>query len=266
MINRIEQTFKKAKTPCLITFTMANDPDFDVSLSALKALVDGGADILEIGMPFTDPAADGVTIQKAGQRALKSGSCMKETLRLVRALRENNQTTPIILMGYANPVHAYGYTAFCCDARAAGVDGLLIVDMPPEESDELRAAMAAEEGLALIRLVTPTTDEARLVTILDGAGGFLYYVSVTGVTGGQKASPEDVVSHIDVIRKHTVLPIVVGFGIRTPEDAAALGEGADGVVVGSAIVQKIAQNASEQGFEGDLTAQIRALKTALDRG
>lgn len=243
-ITRIERRFqalKQQKRAGLVTFTMAYDPDEETSLSILKQLPQAGADIIEIGMPFTDPMADGPSIAEAGQRALKAGAKLSGVLDMVRDFRKNNQDTPIILMGYVNPVFHYGYERFSKDAADAGIDGLIIVDLPPEEDDELFQA-AGKQGLAMIKLLTPTTDEARLKTILPKATGFLYYVSVAGITGTKSATQGSIANALATFRKHTSLPIVVGFGIKTPEQAAAVAKVADGVVVGSALVREIATN------------------------
>lgn len=261
-MSRIETTFKALSRPALITFIMAGDPDHITSLDVLKLLPKAGADLIEIGMPFTDPVADGPVIQLAGQRALNAGANMGQTLSMVREFRKENQTTPIILMGYANPVHAYGIETFLKDAQDAGIDGLILVDLPPEEDAELKdgglSAKAKAHNIDLIRLITPTTTPERLKTLLHGASGFLYYVSITGVTGAAQATPEALKPHLDEIRKQTSLPIAVGFGIRSPEDAARMGAVADAVVVGSAIVQTIANDETAK-----LPAQISALSKAL---
>lgn len=241
-MSRIKSTFKKlqaADRTALITFIMAGDPDKESSQSILDQLPECGADLIEIGMPFTDPAADGVTIQKAGLRALKAGMTLRKTLEMVQAFRSKNQHTPIILMGYANPVFSYGYDRFVTDIAAVGVDGLIIVDLPPEEDSDLRL-LATAKGIDMIRLVTPTTDEKRLINVLDGASGFLYYVSITGVTGAAKADLSALKPHIDSIKKSTDLPVAIGFGIKTPKDAQEMSALADAVVVGSAIVEKMA--------------------------
>ena len=215
-MSRIEKRFQALKEEghsALVTFIMAGDPDYDSCFDVLKALSEAGADIIELGMPFSDPAADGETIQFAGQRALKAGTKMKDILRMVTEFRAGNAETPIILMGYANPVFHYGYEKFAKDARNAGVDGLIIVDLPPEEDEELRKAAKAE-GLNIIRLVTPTADEARLKVILDGASGFLYYVSITGVTGAAVADVNALKPHVEMIKGATDLPVAIGFGIK----------------------------------------------------
>ncbi|MGH1456067.1 MAG: tryptophan synthase subunit alpha [Alphaproteobacteria bacterium] len=237
-MNRIETTFKNLDRAALVTFIMAGDPSIENSAKVLAGLPDAGADIIEIGMPFTDPAADGLTIQHAGQRALAAGATMVSTLAMVRDFRENNDATPIVLMGYANPIFSYGFEKFAQDASAAGVDGLIIVDLPPEEDGELRG-LADATGIDMIRLITPTTVGARLDTVLSGAIGFLYYVSITGVTGTAKADMGALKPHIDEIKTKTDLPIAIGFGIKTPEDVKSMAALADAVVVGSAIVDKV---------------------------
>jgi tryptophan synthase alpha chain len=260
-MSRIEQIFAALDRPALITFIMAGDPDSRTSLAIMKSLPEAGADIIELGMPFTDPMADGPTIQLAGIRALESGQTMKKTLHIVKHFREENDKTPVVLMGYFNPVLQYGLQQFMNDASAAGVDGLIIVDLPPEEADETISAAKAN-GLDIIRLITPTTDEERLPKVLKDASGFLYYVSITGVTGAAKADLSKITPHIAQIKKHTALPIAIGFGIRTPEDAAAMGRIADGVVVGSSIVQNIFDN-REKCPKTAVSGQIAALATAI---
>ncbi len=257
-MSRIEKIFSALNRPALITFIMAGDPDAATSLEVLKALPDAGADIIELGMPFTDPAADGLTIQLAGQRALASGQTMAKTLQMVRDFRLGNADTPIVLMGYFNPVLQYGLEKFANDAAAAGVDGLIIVDLPPEEAGETLSA-AKNKGLDIIRLMTPTTTLQRLPKVLEGASGFLYYVSITGVTGASQADMSKIKPHIEEIKKHTSLPIAIGFGIKTPEDAANMGNLADAIVVGSSIVQSIADRKSAK----DVAAQVHALRNAL---
>lgn len=256
-MSRIEQTFAKLERPALVTFITAGDPDLDTSLEMLKALPTAGADIIELGMPFTDPVADGPTIQAAGIRALENGANMNRTLQMVRAFRKTNNETPIVLMGYANPLFAYGYKAFAKDAADAGIDGLIIVDIPPEEDKDLRDALEGHD-IDLIRLITPTTDETRLEKLLESASGFLYYVSITGVTGAAKADMSAIAPHIEKIKSKTDLPVAIGFGVRTPEDAANMGKIADGVVVGSAIVTAL----NEQGVTPAL-ALVEGLSEAL---
>ena len=222
-----------------IPFITAGDPDRETSLAILKQLPKAGADIIELGVPFSDPMADGPAIQAASQRALKAGMTVKGTLALVERFRKDDDKTPLVLMGYYNPIHAYGVESFARDAAHSGVDGLIIVDLGPEEDSVLRA-LAAKSGLAIVRLATPTTDDQRLSTVLDGASGFLYYVSVAGVTGTKAFTETDVKTAIDRIKRKTDLPCAVGFGIRTPEGAAAIARIADAAVVGSAIVSRIA--------------------------
>ena len=261
-MSRIESTFKNLKRPGLITFITAGDPDYDKSLGILKALPAAGADIIELGMPFTDPMADGPTIQFAGQRALDAGANMNKTLQMVREFRKNNAATPIVLMGYANPIHAYGVEKFAADAGHAGVDGLIVVDLPPEEDEVLRAA-AKKAGIDIIRLITPTTHEQRLPKVLEGASGFLYYVSITGITGAASADFTKIKPHIAHIRSATKLPLAIGFGIKTPDDVAKMAEIADAVVVGSAIVQNIADNQNNPNLPEIIANQVSALASGL---
>lgn len=237
-MSRIEAKFKSLDRSALVTFIMAGDPSIEESLDVLKGLPEAGADIIEIGMPFTDPAADGISIQRAGLRALKAGATMITTLQMVRDFRAGNDDTPIVLMGYANPIYAYGLEAFAKDASEAGVDGLILVDLPPEEDSELRQ-FTDQCGLDMIRLITPVTDAARLPKVLAGASGFLYYVSITGVTGTASADMDALKPHLDQIRAQSDLPIAIGFGIKTPDDARAMGALGDAVVVGSAIVDQV---------------------------
>ncbi len=258
IMSRIAQTFarlKSAQRPALVTFIVAGDPDAAASAKLLEQLPAAGADIIELGMPFTDPMADGPAIQAADLRALASGMTLKKTLQMVQQFRTTNSTTPIVLMGYFNPVYAYGVEAFAAEAKAVGVDGLIIVDLPPEEDAELRGPIKAA-GIDLIRLITPTTSPERLKTVVKDASGFLYYVSVAGITGTKAAAVSDVASQLAMIRQHTDLPIAVGFGIRTPDDARSMGTVADAVVVGSALVEEIAAG-------GDLVAKVSALAMAL---
>jgi tryptophan synthase alpha chain len=241
MITRIDRRFsalRKAARPALVTFVTAGDPDYDTSLAILKALPAAGADIVELGMPFSDPMADGPAIQAGGLRALRSGQTMARTLAMVRAFRIGDADTPVVLMGYYNPIYSYGPERFLADARAAGVDGLIIVDLPPEADDEL-CIPAMRSGLNFIRLATPTTDDKRLPAVLANTSGFVYYVSIAGITGTATPDSGRVAAAVDRIKAHTDLPIAVGFGVRTPEQAAAIGRNADGVVVGSALVGAI---------------------------
>lgn len=261
-MSRIETTFKALDRPALISFITSGDPDYPCSLAAMKALADNGADIIELGMPFTDPMADGPAIQLASQRALAAGATMKGTLQMVRDFRATNQSTPIVLMGYYNPVLQYGLEAFARDAAQAGVDGLIIVDIPPEEADPLLAAIAPYD-LDLIRLLTPTSDEKRLPKLLDGASGFLYYVSITGVTGTAQADAAQVGAHIRSIKQSTALPVAIGFGIKTPEDVRKFAQIGDAVVVGSALVQTIADHGQAPDLAEKMGSQVQALASAL---
>ena len=239
---RLDRRFAKLKAegrPAFVTFTTAGDPDFDGSLEILKGLPAAGADVIELGMPFTDPMADGPVIQASSQRALKAGATTKRTLELVRQFRAGDDETPIVLMGYYNPIYHMGVEKFLAAARAAGVDGLIVVDLPPEEDDEL-CVPALNAGLNFIRLATPTTDDKRLPAVLANTSGFVYYVSITGITGTATPESTKVAGAVQRIKRHTSLPVAVGFGIRTPEQAAAIARAADGAVIGSAIVGAIA--------------------------
>jgi tryptophan synthase alpha chain len=241
MPTRIDHRFaelKQAARPALVTFVTAGDPDYDTSLAILKALPAAGADVIEIGMPFSDPMADGPAIQAAGLRALNAGQTMVKTLRMVRAFRAADQATPIVLMGYYNPIYVYGNERFLADAKSAGVDGLIVVDLPPEEDEEL-CLPALKAGLNFIRLATPTTDDKRLPAVLQNTSGFVYYVSIAGITGTKRPDTTRVAEAVDRIKRHTDLPVAVGFGVTTPEQAAAIGRNADGVVVGSALVRAV---------------------------
>lgn len=246
---RIARRFARLKAAGrggFVPFITAGDPDGDTSLALLKGLTGAGADLIELGMPFSDPMADGPIIQAASQRALKAGARMRRTLAMVEAFRADDGETPLILMGYYNPIFSYGVGAFLADARAAGVDGLIVVDLPPEEDEELRPA-AREAGLDFVRLATPTTDDKRIATVLDGASGFIYYVSITGITGTRSAAIAAVTEAVERLRRHTDLPIAVGFGIKTPEQAAAVADAADAAVVGSALVEKILAGLDDSG-------------------
>ncbi|HET7165637.1 MAG TPA: tryptophan synthase subunit alpha [Pseudolabrys sp.] len=249
MSTRIEKRFaalKEEGRAALVTFTMAGDPDYDTALAIAKALPKAGADIIELGMPFTDPMADGPAIQAAGLRALKSGQRMTKTLAMVREFRKEDSETPIVLMGYYNPIFIYGSDRFLSDAKAAGVDGLIVVDLPPEEDDEL-CLPALKAGLNFIRLATPTTDDKRLPTVLTNTSGFVYYVSITGITGAAAPDTTRVATAVKRIKRHTGLPVAVGFGVRTAEQARAIAEGADGVVVGSALVDALRNSLDKSG-------------------
>jgi tryptophan synthase alpha chain len=232
----------------LVAYVMASDPDHETCFEILRGLPGAGADVIELGFPFTDPMADGPSIQKAALRALKAGGSLKQTLELARRFRETNKDTPLILMGYANPIETMGYEAFAQAMHASGADGAIIVDLPPEEDAPLRAAFDTE-GLSIIRLATPTTDDQRLTKVLEGASGFLYYVSVAGVTGANAATSAQVRSAVERLKRATSLPIAVGFGVREPEAARAIAVNADAVVVGSAFVDEIAAGPAPQAVE-----------------
>lgn len=240
------QALRQAGRAGLVTFVMAGDPDAQTAEAIIKGLPQAGADLIEIGMPFSDPMADGPAIQEAGLRALKAGQTMIKTLDLVRRFRATDDATPIVLMGYYNPIHAYGVARFVADARAAGVDGLIVVDLPPEEDAEL-CLPARAAGLHFIRLATPTTDQARLPAVLANSSGFLYYVAVAGVTGGKSAADGAIAAAMAKLRAHSDLPVAVGFGIKTPEQARAIAGVADAAVVGSAIVERIKAGLDDQG-------------------
>ena len=248
MTERMDRRFaalKKEARAALVTFTMAGDPDEATSLAVLQALPKAGADIVELGMPFTDPMADGAAIQAAGLRALKAGQNVKKTLAAVREFRNGDDTTPLILMGYFNPIYVYGVDKFLADAKSAGVDGLIVVDLPPEEDGEL-CLPALKAGLNFIRLATPTTDDKRLPTVLANTSGFVYYVSITGITGSAAPVPGRVSGAVERIKRHTKLPVCVGFGVRSAEQARAIAENADGVVVGSALVDAVHKSLDAQ--------------------
>ena len=249
MTTRIDARFaelKKQGRSAFITFLMAGDPDLETSLAIVKALPKAGADIIEIGMPFTDPMADGPAIQASGLRALKAGMTLKKTLAMVRAFRAGDAATPMVLMGYYNPIYIYGVDRFLADAKSAGVDGLIIVDLPPEEDSEL-CLPAMKAGLNFIRLATPTTDDKRLPAVLANTSGFVYYVSITGITGSASAETGAVGEAVARIKRHTRLPVCVGFGIRTPEAARAIAENADGAVVGTALVDALLGSLDAEG-------------------
>ena len=255
-MSRLQTRFaelKEQNRAALVTFVTAGDPDYATSLAILKGLPAAGADVIELGMPFTDPMADGPAIQLANIRALSGHQNLAKTLQMVREFREGNRDTPMVLMGYFNPIHHYGVAKFIAEAKASGVDGMIVVDMPPEHNSEL-CDPAQAAGLDFIRLTTPTTDDARLPKVLTGSSGFVYYVSVAGVTGAGSATTDQVSEAIERLRRHTDLPISVGFGIRTPEQAAAIARLADGVVVGSALIDKIENAATtEQAVDGVLS-------------
>lgn len=266
---RIEARFAAcaaAGRAALVTYVTAGDPDFDTGSAILNALPAAGADIIELGVPFTDPMADGVPVQLAGQRALKAGQTLRKTLAMVTAFRKAGHDTPIVLMGYYNPIWAYGVDAFLKDARIAGIDGLIVVDLPPEEDAELcLPALAA--GVSFIRLATPTTDDKRLPRVLQNTSGFVYYVSMTGVTGGAIANYDAVGAAVGRIKQHTKLPVAVGFGVKTPADAIAIARGADGVVVGSALVERVRLSLDAQGKATEKTVSaVTSLVAELAAG
>ena len=245
-MTRIDDTFARLKgqgRKAFVSYVMAGDPDYATSLQIVLGLPAAGVDIIELGMPFTDPMADGTTIQLAGQRALNGGQTLEKTLQIARALRQVDQLTPIVMMGYYNPIFSRGVPRFLADAKAAGIDGLIVVDLPPEEDSEL-CIPAQAAGLNFIRLATPTTDDARLPKVLTNTSGFVYYVSITGITGAAAAQATDVGPEVARIKAQTDLPVIVGFGINTPEAAQAIASVADGAVVGSAIVAQIAAGKS----------------------
>ena len=254
-MSRLQNRFAELKAEnraALVTFITAGDPDYATSLSILKGLPDAGADVIELGMPFTDPMADGPAIQLANIRALAGKQDMQQTLQMVREFRAGNQSTPLVLMGYYNPIFVYGVERFISDAKEAGVDGLIVVDLPPEHNDEL-CEPAQSAGMDFIRLTTPTTDDDRLPTVLAGSSGFVYYVSVAGVTGAGAATLDHVEEAVARLRRHTNLPLCIGFGIRTPQHAAEVARRAEGAVVGSALIDKIAEAQSpQQAIDGVL--------------
>ena len=266
-IKAVFEALKAANEPGLVTFITAGDPDMPTSTKILTGLTEAGADVIELGMPFTDPMADGKAIQAANLRSLAKGTKLKDVLAMVAAFRQTNTKTPIILMGYYNPIYIYGVDSFLSDAKAAGVDGLIIVDLPPEEDTEL-CLPTLQAGLSFIRLATPTTDDKRLTAVLRHTSGFVYYVSVAGVTGANSAQSQTVAQAITRLKNNTDLPVAVGFGIRTPDQAAAIGKMADAAVVGSAIIDKIADSLNEDNGATDKTvsdplALVAALKQSL---
>jgi tryptophan synthase alpha chain len=269
-MTRIDKRFAELKREGragLVAFITAGDPDYDTSLAILNALPKSGADIIELGMPFSDPMADGPAIQASSQRALAAGQTMKKTLSMVKSFRSKDNSTPLVLMGYYNPIYVYPVERFVADATQAGADGLIVVDMPPEEDAELRPAAAAA-GLNFIRLATPTTDAKRLPAVLAHTNGFVYYVSIAGITGTKAPDLADVKAHVGRIKAHTDLPIAVGFGVKTEQQVSALAGIAEGVVVGSALVNAIAQSLDKKGkatrkTESEVLGLVERLSAAL---
>ena len=256
-MTRIDASFARLKAEgkkAFVAYIMAGDPDVETSMAVMQGLPEAGVDIIELGMPFTDPMADGPTIQLAGQRALENGQTLEKTLQMVRDFRKTDDKTPIVLMGYYNPIYSRGVARFLKDAHEAGIDGLIVVDLPPEEDDEL-CLPARDSGLNFIRLATPTTDEKRLPTVLRNTSGFVYYVSITGITGAAAAQAMDVAPEVARIKAATDLPVIVGFGIRSPETAKSIASVADGCVVGSAIVKMI----EEKRSVADILSFVRGL-------
>jgi tryptophan synthase alpha chain len=266
---RIDRRMAKLKAegrPALVTYFMGGDPDYHTSLSIMKALASSGADVIELGMPFSDPMADGPAIQAAGLRALKAGQTLAKTLKMAADFRAGDDHTPIVLMGYYNPIYIYGVERFLKDAKESGIDGLIVVDLPPEMDAEL-CIPALEAGINFIRLATPTTDDKRLPKVLENTSGFVYYVSMTGITGSALADTGKVTEAVKRIKSHTDLPVCVGFGVKTAEQARTIGQSADGVVVGTAIVNAVA---NALGPKGERTANpvdaVTALVTELSNG
>ncbi|MCS4244761.1 tryptophan synthase alpha chain [Rhizobium sp. BIGb0125] len=269
MTARMEKRFADLRAenrPALITYFMGGDPDFETSLGIMKALPEAGSDVIELGMPFSDPMADGPAIQLAGQRALKNGQSLKTTIDLAREFRKVDNDTPIVLMGYYNPIYIYGVEKFIEDALASGIDGLIIVDLPPEMDDEL-CIPALQKDLNFIRLATPTTDEKRLPAVLNNTSGFVYYVSMNGITGSALPDPSLISGAVGRIKAHTNLPVCVGFGVKTAEHAKAIGAVADGVVVGTAIVAQIAGSLTKDGkASADTVHAVTTLVKGLSTG
>ena len=268
MTTRIDRRFAELKDegrPALVTFVTAGDPDYRTSLDIIMALPEAGADIIEMGMPFSDPMADGPAIQASGQRALHGGQTLVKTLDMVRAFRAGDDDTPLVLMGYYNPIYSYGNERFLSDAKAAGVDGLIVVDLPPEADDEL-CLPALAHGISFIRLATPTTDDKRLPAVLANTSGFVYYVSILGITGMALADTGNVVEAVQRIKRHTILPVAVGFGVKTAAQARAIGRAADGVVVGSALVSAVKDSLDRDGRATAATVRRRYAPGRRARG
>jgi tryptophan synthase alpha chain len=260
-IDRRMAQLKAEGRPALVTYVMGGDPDYETSMRIMKALPTSGADVIELGMPFSDPMADGPAIQAAGLRALKAGQTLSKTLAMAAEFRRDDDATPIVMMGYYNPIYIYGVDRFLEDAIAAGIDGLIVVDLPPEMDDEL-CLPALKAGINFIRLATPTTDDKRLPKVLSNTSGFVYYVSMTGITGSALPDTSKVASAVARIKAHTDLPICVGFGVKTAEQARAIGASADGVVVGTAIVNAVASVIDK---DGKMTADpAEAVATLVD--
>ncbi|SIQ83629.1 tryptophan synthase, alpha chain [Rhizobium sp. RU20A] len=270
MTARMDQRFRDVAAegrPVLVTYFMGGDPEFDTSVEIMRTLAHAGADIIELGMPFSDPMADGPAIQLAGQRALKAGQTLARTLDMAREFRKTDADTPIVMMGYYNPIYIYGVDRFVTDALEAGIDGLIVVDLPPEMDDEL-CIPAIAKGLNFIRLATPTTDDKRLPTVLKNTSGFVYYVSMNGITGSALPDPSRIGEAVARIKRHTPLPVCVGFGVKTAEHARAIGASADGVVVGTAIINQVASSLDAEGRATEATvpgveALVRGLATGV---
>ena len=266
---RIDKKFSALRDEgraAFVTFITAGDPNYDTSLEIVRGLPAAGADVIELGMPFTDPMADGPAVQASSQRALRNGQTMIRTLEMVRAFREGDQDTPIILMGYYNPIYIYGVDRFVTDALSAGIDGLIVVDLPPEEDEEL-CLPAMRAGLSFIRLATPTTDDRRLPAVLNNTSGFVYYVSIAGITGTAAPDAQTVAGAVARIKAHTDLPIAVGFGVRSREQAAAIAQAADGVVVGSAIIDRIKANLdTDLNPNGEVVSEVLNFVSELAGG
>ena len=266
---RIDRRMAKLKAegrPALVTYFMGGDPDYDTSLSIMKALPKAGSDIIELGMPFSDPMADGPAIQAAGLRALKAGQTLAKTLQMAREFRKDDNDTPIVMMGYYNPIYIYGVDRFLTDAVASGIDGLIVVDLPPEMDNEL-CIPALKAGINFIRLATPTTDDKRLPKVLQNTSGFVYYVSMTGITGSALADTSKVAEAVGRIKAHTDLPVCVGFGVKTAEQARTIGASADGVVVGTAIVNAVANVIGPKGEKtADPAEAVATLVNGLSQG
>ncbi len=269
MTERMDKRFADLKAegrPALVTYFMGGDPDYDTSLAIMKALPEAGADVIELGMCFSDPMADGPAIQQAGLRALKAGQTLHKTLQLARDFRKTDHKTPIVLMGYYNPIYIYGVDTFLIDAVEAGIDGLIVVDLPPEMDDEL-CIPALKTGINFIRLATPTTDDKRLPTVLTNTSGFVYYVSMNGITGSALPDPSLISGAVARIKGHTDLPVCVGFGVKTAEHARLIGASADGVVVGTAIINQVAGSLTADGkASADTVQAVATLVKGLSSG